>query len=484
MPNPIVWLNEYAFENSAFISGASQVAAGPDGRYALLHHYLSGFDDISGGVFGADGFAFNFPFGVGLADPVNFPDVSYLPDGRIVMAWTQTTGGNQDIYFKVINGHAQGYTAFSPAAILANSGVTAGNQTRPIVTGLANGNIALSWFDGNDNHQKVRVFDILGNPVSGVIDASPVNGADAAFALNSSATLITLDNGGFAVGFVDVGGESRMSIFNANGGIVASEIDLIVGGGNDDFAQPTLAQLADGKIVAVSSSLSGTGLVVRFFSEAGAALTAEIAIALPGVDAGEDEAPRIAALNDGRFMVVFGRVEGAADSDIWGVIIKADGTIDGTPFRVNDTAGPGTGSQSAPSIAVLADGRVVVSWTDNNTGNGDIVQKIYDPREIGLSGSASQMSDDWYGTGFADNIYMGLGNDLFHGAGGNDFIYGEAGNDTLFGEAGVDYIRGGAGNDVIEGGDDANSWLSGELGAMTLSIGRRGQRPDRWRRRR
>jgi Ca2+-binding RTX toxin-like protein len=475
MPNTIVWLNEYAFENNALTTGASQVTAGPDGRYAILFHYLSGFDDTSGGVFNANGFAFNFPFGLVLADPVNFPDVTYLPDGRIVMAWTQTTGGNQDIYFKVINGDAQGYTPFSPAPILANSGAVAGNQTRPTVTGLANGNIALSWFDANDNHQKVRVFDILGNPVSGVIDASPVSGADAAFAVNSSATLIMLDNGGFAVGFVDAIGESRMSVFNASGVVVALEIDLIVGGGNDDFGQPTLAQLADGRIAAVTSSLSGTGLVVRFFSDAGAALSAEIFIALPGVDAGEDEAPRIAALNDGRFMVVFGKVEGSVDSDIWGVIIKADGTVDGAPFRVNDTAGPGTGSQSAPSIATLADGRVVVSWTDNNTGNGDIVQKIYDPREAGLSGSASSMSDDWYGTGFADTIYMGLGNDLFHGAAGNDYVYGEGGNDTLYGGDGADYIKGGNGNDTISGADGANAltdtgdvWLSGEAGNDTI----------------
>ena len=475
MPNPIVWLNDTIAEGSSSILGASQVTAGPDGRYSNVGHFLGGIDAISGAVYGADGNALNAPFILDPADPVNFPDVSYLPDGRIVMAWTQTTGGNQDIYFKVINGQAQGYTPFSPAPILANSGAVAANQTRPIVTGLANGNIALSWFDGNDNHQKVRVFDILGNPVSGVIDASPVNGANAAFALNSSATLIPLDNGGFAVGFVDLSGESRMSVFNASGAVTASEIDLIVGGGNDDFGQPTLSQLADGRIVAVSSIFSGTGLVVRFFSEAGAALTAEIAIALPGVDAGEDEAPRIAALNDGRFMVVFGRVEGTVDSDIWGVIIRADGTVDGTPFRVNDTAGPGTGSQSAPSIATLADGRVVVSWTDSNTGNGDIVQKIYDPRETGLSGSASGMSDDWHGTGFADTIYMGLGNDLFHGAAGNDFVYGEGGNDTLYGGDGADYIRGGNGNDIIWGADGLNAltdtgdvWLSGEGGNDTI----------------
>ena len=476
MPNPIVWLNDTLVESGSLVGGASQVNAGPDGRYIISRHFLGGDDDVISFAYTAGGTANATAFSAFLADPTNFPDAAYLPDGRVVMAWTQTTGGNQDIYFKVINGQAQGFTAFSPAAILANSGTEAGNQTRPVVTGLANGNFALSWFDGNDNTQKVRVFDILGNAVSAIVTVNPgqvIGGGTLA-----PANIIALDGGGFAVGFERNGGYSDFSIFNPDGSAVATNINAF-SASNDDNTKTGLAQLADGRIVVVSGSLLNSEIHMRFYSEAGVALSGEITIALPGVDVLEDFVPRIAALNDGRFMVVFSAAaEGAADSDIWGMIIKADGTLDGTSFRVNDTAGPGTGSQSAPSIAVLADGRVVVSWTDNNTGNGDIVQKIYDPREAGLNGSASSFGDDWRGTVFSDNLYMGEGNDQVNGGAGNDFLYGEGGNDLFYGEAGIDYIRGGVGNDGIYGGDDGDSWLSGEVGNDNIYAGSGNDRVD------
>lgn len=469
MPNPIVWMNDHNVTPSPNTNSIPSLAASADGRYALLFHE-SGVV-LNGAVFNGDGTYLTDPFGDPSPDNELSGSVAFLADGRVVETWTQTVAGSNEIVYRVRNGANQGYSAFS-GPVHADFGA-AGEQLRPVITALSNGNFAISWYDDSNNKQKVRVFDILGNAVSGIITVDP--SISIAATGTAPANIIALDSGGFAVGYEANGSYSRFSIFNTDGTTVEIEIDAF-GASIDDFTTAGIAQLADGRIVVVSGSFIGPGLYLRFYSEAGMALSAVIFVNLPGVDASEDSNPRIAALNDGRFMVVTSAYnEGGVDSDIWGVIIKTDGTVDGTPFRVNDTAGPGTGSQSAPSIATLADGRVVVSWTDNNTGNGDIVQKIYDPREVGLSGSASGMSDDWHGTGFADTIYMGLGNDLFHGAAGNDYVYGESGNDTLFGGDGADYIRGGNGNDVIWGADGLNAltdtgdvWLSGEAGNDTI----------------
>ncbi len=60
--------------------------------------------------------------------------------------------------------------------------------------------------------------------------------------------------------------------------------------------------------------------------------------------------------------------------------------------------------------------------------------------------------DTLYGSGVADAISGGDGNDWINAGAGDDVIYGDAGNDKLFGGVGNDYINGGAGTDVIRSG--------------------------------
>ena len=52
------------------------------------------------------------------------------------------------------------------------------------------------------------------------------------------------------------------------------------------------------------------------------------------------------------------------------------------------------------------------------------------------------------GTGAADTLYGGDGNDRINGLAGNDAIYGQEGNDVLTGGAGRDILDGGAGTDT------------------------------------
>jgi Ca2+-binding RTX toxin-like protein len=477
MPNPIVWLNDTLQVGGAAVAARSNLAASPDGRYSLV--FVQDGNLLAGAVFNANG--------TGLADPLTNPSVyqelsgavAFLADGRLAETYALNLGtGFSTVNFRLNNGANQNY---SPLTNEINAG-SGNGSVLPIITGLTNGNFAISWYDGIDSRQKVRVFDITGTPVSGIVTVDPIQ--TIGDGPNAPANIIALDGGGFAIGYQSFGQFSYLSIFTASGDALATDIDAFTS--SNDIGVPSLAQLADGRIVVASGFYSGAGLLLHFFSQSGGSLSSDISVALPGVDASEDFNPRIAALNDGRFMVVTSaNQEGAVDSDIWGVIIKADGTIDGTPFRVNDTTGPGTGSQSAPSIIVLADGRVVVSWTDNNTGNGDIVQKIYDPRETSLNGPASGMADDWYGTGFADNVSMALGNDVFHAAAGNDYVYGDGGNDSLYGGDGADYVKGGNGNDYIYGDDGLGAltdigdlWLAGELGDDTIVGGAGDDRID------
>lgn len=80
--------------------------------------------------------------------------------------------------------------------------------------------------------------------------------------------------------------------------------------------------------------------------------------------------------------------------------------------------------------------------------------------------------DDLHGTLLADVVFLGAGDDTFHGRDGNDVVCGGAGNDLLFGgvgsdaldgddgrdriwgDVGDDQLRGGTGTDILRGGDD------------------------------
>src|SRR5205085_6695370 len=108
------------------------------------------------------------------------------------------------------------------------------------------------------------------------------------------------------------------------------------------------------------------------------------------------------------------------------------------------------GDQTAPSIAALADGRFVVTWQSPSIdGNGlGIAAQVFDP--LHYAGTSS--GDYWWGGEFDDSIAGSDGLDTLGGAGGADTINGDAGNDLIFAEAGNDSIHGGADNDELNGG--------------------------------
>jgi Ca2+-binding RTX toxin-like protein len=74
------------------------------------------------------------------------------------------------------------------------------------------------------------------------------------------------------------------------------------------------------------------------------------------------------------------------------------------------------------------------------------------------------------GSGLADVVRGGAGNDVEDGGAGDDTVYGFAGNDWLLGGGGNDSILGGSGNDTLDGGAGADT-LVGGTGADSISGG-------------
>ncbi|MFO1163051.1 MAG: DUF4214 domain-containing protein [Reyranellaceae bacterium] len=85
---------------------------------------------------------------------------------------------------------------------------------------------------------------------------------------------------------------------------------------------------------------------------------------------GSQTLPAIAALAGGGFVVTWtSQTAGAAGDEVEAQLYNARGERIGSEFTVNTTS---EGSQSTPSVAALADGGFVVTWTNANPGTGDL----------------------------------------------------------------------------------------------------------------
>jgi hypothetical protein len=109
---------------------------------------------------------------------------------------------------------------------------------------------------------------------------------------------------------------------------------------------------------------SGTSIVVQVYDgEGGVVAGAPISITL---DAGADilSSPSVAVREDGSFLVVYERGDGAGDTDIVAKIVAADGMV-GAEFDIINQVD----DSESPEVAVLSNGNYVVVFQDEDGGD-------------------------------------------------------------------------------------------------------------------
>jgi len=117
----------------------------------------------------------------------------------------------------------------------------------------------------------------------------------------------------------------------------------------------------------------GTGVIARHFAADGTPLSGQFVVNTEA--ASTQSSPSVTPLNDGGFLVTWESFStaGSADGERFGVFAQrfdAGANAVGGEFQVNSAT---NGDQFAPQVAVLADGNLVVTWTDDNndlSGNG------------------------------------------------------------------------------------------------------------------
>ncbi len=180
-----------------------------------------------------------------------------------------------------------------------------------------------------------------------------------------------------------------MRRYSANG--IALTAETVVNSANiGDQLKPQVSALASGGYVVTWETTdtaqdgNGTAIKGKIFDAAGLAISPEfkgnnLAIA-------NQQQPTVAGLADGTFVIIWHTTDISQDGAGWalkGQRFSSTGGLLGSEFRVNTSA---FGSQNNADVAVLNDGRFVVSWQHGSTGSSEVHAQIFNADGMSAGG--------------------------------------------------------------------------------------------------
>ncbi|GAA0603417.1 hypothetical protein GCM10009416_46320 [Craurococcus roseus] len=373
-------------------SGPS-VAAFADGGFvtAWTGRTADGTYDVFAQRFAADGRATDGEFGVNataLGDQ-NAPSVAALPDGGFVVSWTGTgADGTRDIFARRFA--ADGAAAGGEFRVDATP---SGDQYGPKVAALADGGFVASWvlYDADGTRDVfARRFAADGSAAGGEFHSG-----SAAAGNEYSPSVAGLADGGFVLSWYSSGRGVLAQRFAADGAAAGGEFRVnATTPGN--ASRPDVAALADGGFVVSWDSNTGNrraDVFAQRYGEDGAATGGEFRVRESSL--GMNWQPAVTGLADGGFVVSWVNSEpvgsaGLIDRDIVARRFAADGAAAGGEFRV--TAATGGGPQ-APSVAALPGGGFVVAWDGADAaGATDVLARVFSAP--GPAGTVHVSADD------------------------------------------------------------------------------------------
>ena len=319
------------------------------------------------------------------------PAITQLANGRLWLAHQDfDTAADRDV---------DGFTVTLDGSVstLQSAIVTGDNEVDPSIASLgAAGSVAV-WvnqtLNGGDIH--MRGFNAagaitFGAAIGGAVVNDNVAGSQAA-AQVAPVVAATKDGSKFIVAWQDDGlnsGDIRARVFDTGGNALFPE--FTVNGATLDAQQaPSVAWLDNNRFVAVWHAFGQAGdnssIGIRFAIKAadGSFISSDNLVNTTTHDT--QSTPMLATLPNGGFVVAW-RDASLAEPDTTAAIrlqaFDTNGNRTGGEILVNTTT---NSDQFEPAIAALADGRVVVSWTDPSTaagGNGTSIRaQIVDPRD-------------------------------------------------------------------------------------------------------
>jgi Ca2+-binding RTX toxin-like protein len=438
--------------------------------------------EIRGRVLDADGDPVDSDFIINttLTRDINWPAVTALPDDRAFVSWVSFRPeiDEFEIRGRVVNADGTGGPDF-----VVNS-TTAGAQSGPSATTLADGHILVTWTsgDGDDSGNGIlypanvhgRILDANGTPAGADFvvnsDLGGNQGGASVLALPDGRALITWSSFSPNIGITEAFGR----FINSDGTFSSADFRVFPQSDHDQSVA-SMTVLADGHILAIWTPQEpgsfDRDIHGRIFNTDGTISVSDFTI--NATTAGDQTDAAVTALPDGRAFVMWHATNPATgEGDLYGRVVNADGTAAGNEFIVNSATGM---AENWPHLVTLPDGHVVATWTsyDPALNSDDIHGRILSfdtvidgtPRGDHIDGTAD--NDIIHGLAGRDVIAAGDGNDVLYGDDGNDALTAGRGDDHLHGGAGNDEMWGNAGNDTFDGGPGADGFY-GAAGIDTV----------------
>ena len=413
--------------------------------------------------------------------------VAALDDGGYVVIWQHRADGEE----VPGNVYAQRYDADGNATgSQITIGSYGGHDDNAVlfevdVTGLDGGGFVAIWAESGN--PLARIYDASGNPVSAEFNVSTSSGTQA------TPTIGATPGGGFVAVWEGYGSGDSSGVFlqryDASGTKIGGET-LVNTTTTNTQADPAITVMDDGSFVIVwdgNGTGDSSGVFGQRFDASGAKVGGEFRVNT--ATTGTQSDPAITTLSNGSFVVTWQSAgqDGSGDG-VYGQLYDASGTAIGGEFRVNDTT---ANDQEAPNVAALADGGFMVVWESYGQDGSleGVYAKRYDSGGTDVSGEVlinATTADDQYqpdidvlndgsvivtwtadaqdgsGSGIYSQVYAadeqpthtmigGSGNDSFIGGVLADTINGNGGDDRLEGGGGADTLSGGDGDDLLIG---------------------------------
>lgn len=407
---------------------------------------------------------------VNVADTGMEPIVTALPGGGWLVVWQSTDGqdtSGEGVYLRRYDASGNAATADD---VQVNT-FTTGSQSQPKVTVLKNGGWVVTWVSANQDGSGEGVYQ-QAYSASGATVGSETRVNTYTTLDQNNPKVDALADGGWVVtwqsSFQDgANGGIYQQAFNADGSARGGETHVNVYTAGNQWSQQVAALSGGGWVVTWQSDAqdgSGAGIYQRAYNANGTAMGSEMLVNTTTTN--HQWAPTVIALGGDRWVVAW--KSWGQDGSGWGVYQKlfqltgdpptdiklsgshrvaegaAKGTVVGSLTATDPDAAPG---DAAPTFALVTpDGRFAVSGTKLVVANGSLIDF-----ETATSHTVKVRVTDADGGTFQKSFVISV-IDLREGK-------TTAGNDTISGTGAAERLNGGLGNDVLTGKGGADTFV-------------------------
>ncbi|MGD1884360.1 MAG: calcium-binding protein, partial [Paracoccaceae bacterium] len=279
-----------------------------------------------------------------------------LPGGRTAIVWTENI--NAGIWLTLIDA---GGVSEGPAIRVSEPGQ---DVNRPAITLLENGNLLVAFTDLSDTTRAVTATQAFGPDGTRIGPQREIYGDPDHTVVNPE--VLALPDGGYVTMQDNLGGDG--SAFGVYGQIVSADGNLrgppfLVNETTDSFqSEAQMAILDDGGFAVTWRSRSVDGsfaaVMLRTYDPDGTPRHGERQVNTFFLDSQQD--PSIAKLADGRLIITWNSdgQDGSGDG-IYARFFTASGLPDGPEFRINERT---LNDQNNPTVAARPDGGFAIIW--------------------------------------------------------------------------------------------------------------------------